>query len=598
MPTSLQGALRHLNDEQIEAVTGTSNTLVLAGPGSGKTDTIVTKVASLLSTDVRAPRGVACITYSNDAAREFTTRLRDSGVRSGRRLFLGTLHSFCLTRVIRPYAHLTGDESLRGRGVIGKAGRTSLLQRSLDAEAVAENAAYFGEHIKIRKALACGESVEHFDDRHVAVARKYDSLLSQAGMLDFDALTFQALRMVRTSEAVRDLLVARFPWIAVDEYQDLGGVLHTLLMILKESGATIFAVGDPDQCIFGFSGASPRYLDALAKSPDFQVIRLHVNYRSGQKLIDAAAGALGETRKYVADDARKALGEVVLLRCADGLAAQASAIALSVVPQLIASGVPAHEIAMLYPRKGTLLQLVLEHLRAAGIPAHWEKDITFPEALVVRWLQRSAAWSLKPGSTDVDYSTEVLGPYVSMLHSAESVSSVALPERARLAKALDLRPRPSDDFESWLARFDDLAGVRTLVADDPTSTEDAEALDDLFAMAETKNISMKDFARTKPPRDHVLVTTYHSSKGRQFDAVVLPGLQTTLVPHAHWDRNLRQMVESDVPGDRRLFYVALTRARDHAILCYSARFHNDNGYPVEGPSRFVSQLADHLDVSL
>src|SRR5437879_12298010 len=108
----LQTLLGRLNPEQRAAVDHNGNTVVLAGPGSGKTDTIVLKVACLLHREVRPPRGVACLTYGNDAVHEFTMRLRGLGVTTGRRLFLGTVHSFCLNRVLRPFAAIAGRPQL------------------------------------------------------------------------------------------------------------------------------------------------------------------------------------------------------------------------------------------------------------------------------------------------------------------------------------------------------------------------------------------------------------------------------------------------------------------------------------------------------
>src|SRR3990170_5040135 len=95
-----------LNPEQQEAVLRDANTVVLAGPGSGKTATLVVKVAHLLGTVVRAPRGVACITFNNDAVEEFRGRLAEHGLYAGRRLYLGSVHSFCLNCIVRPYATL------------------------------------------------------------------------------------------------------------------------------------------------------------------------------------------------------------------------------------------------------------------------------------------------------------------------------------------------------------------------------------------------------------------------------------------------------------------------------------------------------------
>ncbi len=112
MSSSMAEALGRLNPEQSAAVHTTGSTIVHAGPGSGKTDTIVLKVADLLQRHVKAPQGVACLTYGNDAVLEFTRRLTDCGIRKQQRLFLGTTHSFCMQKILRPYAALCGRPDL------------------------------------------------------------------------------------------------------------------------------------------------------------------------------------------------------------------------------------------------------------------------------------------------------------------------------------------------------------------------------------------------------------------------------------------------------------------------------------------------------
>jgi DNA helicase-2/ATP-dependent DNA helicase PcrA len=105
-----------------------------------------------------------------------------------------------------------------------------------------------------------------------------------------------------------------------------------------------------------------------------------------------------------------------------------------------------------------------------------------------------------------------------------------------------------------------------------------------------------DFARGAKIHGRVVVTTYHSSKGRQFEVVVLPGLQETIMPSARWNPRLRRKDTPNLIEDRRLFYVGLTRARRQAILCYSPSFQNRNGYLVDGHSRFVDEVAARLGV--
>src|SRR5207244_1634948 len=176
----LQSRLGRLNPEQLATLERNGNTVVVAGPGSGKTDTIVLKVACLLHREVRPPRGVACLTYGNGAVDEFTMRLRGLGVTTGRRLFLGTVHSFCLNRVLRPFAAITGRPQLARPRVLSPSRQRLTLQAALEAAGVDDDALYFNATLtKIRRAVSCQETMlRHFDDLHLRVARTYEARLA------------------------------------------------------------------------------------------------------------------------------------------------------------------------------------------------------------------------------------------------------------------------------------------------------------------------------------------------------------------------------------------------------------------------------------
>jgi len=412
----LEELLERLNPEQLAAVEHNDNTVVLAGPGSGKTDTIVLKVAHLLHSEVAAPRGVACITYGNDAVREFSVRLRRLGLRPGQRLFLGTVHSFCLNRILRPFAVVAGQPHLARPRVLGPTEQRRLLQTSLDALGVNENPQYF-EHTltRIRRALSCGETLDPFEEEHVAVAERYTAGLAAQEAVDFEAMTLHALNIVRGSSGVRELLVARYPWVAVDEYQDLGGPLDHIVRELHAGGSKVFAVGDPDQCVLSFTGADPSYLTDLSQDDEFRTIRLRFNYRSGARLIAAAEASLGSVRDYQPAPGRVHDGDIEFIEVDGGLAGQAKDVIHRIVPALVASGVQPHEIAILYKQKGELLDALLAEVSLANEQYLVEKDVRFPSSPIIRWLQRCAAKAV--GAEEADSSADLAAPYRDLLKS-------------------------------------------------------------------------------------------------------------------------------------------------------------------------------------
>lgn len=318
---NLSDEYRQLNDEQQEAVLADGNIVVLAGPGSGKTATLVIKIAHLVTEKITPPSGLACITYNNDAVREFRTRLAGLGIRARRGLFLGTVHSFCLNCIVRPYAGLVDPRFKTGITVAAENNAEEILLEATGRHVGESQARWIGPTVtRYRRARACGEDLSGFADTDLLVVGEYEDLLLKNGLVDFEGIILVALDLIRQHGWIRKLVAARFPWIAVDEYQDLGGPLHRIVTSLVDSAAVkVFAVGDPDQTIYDFTGASPKYLGELCAREDFDSVRLKFNYRSGRRIIDASQAALApsEPRGYAPHPGRKDQGEIFFVG-ADG----------------------------------------------------------------------------------------------------------------------------------------------------------------------------------------------------------------------------------------------------------------------------------------
>ena len=220
MPLSktLLAELDSLHPRQRTAVLHDSNVVLRAGPGSGKTHTLVARVAYVLQTQISAFRGVACITYTNAAAEEIRRRVLSSGVRAEGRITCSTVHAFCLNEILRAFAHLTGQSAPQAGQVLNKAATEALLQHCFDQVGIEIPAQYrMPESTRIRRALVCNENLDSFDSREVQAARLYEEQLILRGEIDFEAMVARALRTVREHGHVRDLLRARFPHHVVDE---------------------------------------------------------------------------------------------------------------------------------------------------------------------------------------------------------------------------------------------------------------------------------------------------------------------------------------------------------------------------------------------
>ena len=325
------------NPGQQAAYDSQGHCVVLAGPGSGKTKTLVLKLARILAEDVRAPRGVACITYSQECARELMRRLEALGLRDAPNLFVGTVHGFCLRHILMPYARLAGLDVPYPL--------TLATTRQADAafKKVAERLLGVGQPYKThdmgkyRRVHLDREAPDWETEPDLArITEGYEAALRRVGLLDFDDLVIFGNRLVSTHDWVLPAIQARWPVLAVDEYQDLGLPLHRIVKRLAfRGGVRLFAVGDADQSVYGFAGADGGLLLELAERDDVEAVRLELNYRSAGRIIRASELALGEVRGYRALDARRQ-AVIEFTERPGGLEDQAAYVVETLIPAALA----------------------------------------------------------------------------------------------------------------------------------------------------------------------------------------------------------------------------------------------------------------------
>lgn len=239
------------NPGQLAAYNSQGHCVVLAGPGSGKTKTLVLKLARILAEDVQAPRGAACITYSHECARELNRRLEVLGVREMPNLFIGTVHGFCLRHLLMPYGRLADLPLQFPLSVASQNVRNRLIRQSGD-RLFGPKHPYkeidLGRH---RRSVLNRNSDDWRSEEELAAwAEAYETALRQEGLIDYDDMVIFGHRLIAEHDWVLPLVQAKFPVLAIDEYQDLGVALHCIVKRLAfEGGVRLFAVGDADQAI-------------------------------------------------------------------------------------------------------------------------------------------------------------------------------------------------------------------------------------------------------------------------------------------------------------------------------------------------------------
>ncbi|MHC3455940.1 ATP-dependent helicase [Streptomyces prasinus] len=606
--------LDNLHPKQRTAVLHDGNVVLRAGPGSGKTRTLVARIAYVLQTQISAFRGVACITYTNAAAEEIRRRVLSSGVRAEGRITCSTVHAFCLNEILRAFAHLTGQPAPQAGQVLNTAATEAHLQRCFDRVGIGEVLAQhrMPQNTRIRRALACDEPLDSFDPREVQAARLYEEQLLLRGEIDFEAMVTRAVRTVREHEPVRDLLRARFPHLVVDEYQDLGGVLHELVIALRDlAGITVFAVGDTDQSVYGFTGADAKYLTELAARADFRDLELEVNYRSGQDIITAAEAALGLPRGRLAREGAPP-GDVNLKRVKGGLDDHAR-LACDLVEEAQSRHISPERIAILYPARGPLLDAVRSELTRRELDFRHEGDDKLPAGGLSRFVQRCAHRAVTnyqihtaPGPRRADMLGRTQAPSLATLARAlttlrTEAQLTVPPSRLHWPRALQLCLDPDEPYPADAPALDWLEHLRTGLALDEVAAEhpdqdNTSSLDTMAGLCRSKNLLLQDLARGEEIIGKVLLATYHAAKGREFDTVILPGLLKGIIPRDIPDRGRwREPNETELAEQRRAFYVALTRAESTVTMIIGPGYRTNSGYPISrGPSDFVIEMARRL----
>ena len=536
--------------------------------------------------DVEEPRGLACITYNNECARELESRLDALGVRPSGRLFVGTIHSFSLTQIIVPYAKAANLGLPDGFSVAN--------QSQQDKTLVGAYAKIFGRgdpgFIKFdmntyRRSILNRESDEwhRTNEKLAQLAETYEAGLRARGLIDFDDMPLIAVRALRDHSWIQQALLAKFPILAVDEYQDLGRALHRMVLgLCFSAGMRLFAVGDVDQSIYGFNGASPELLEQLSQRDDVEAISLQLNYRCGSKIVAASEYALGAGRGYQARDGAPE-GEVYFHPLKGHHSTRAEYFFDVIFPQICErnSDISLGEIAILYPT-AKIGNAVADAARARDLgTVRIDTNAAYPRSSrVMRWLEQCALWCAGGWQTGVPRLSQVAAEGVRLFGEAITGNDRESEFQRRLVAVLWNRRDVEMKLHDWLigchdALLSDLFAKCRMLRDEQAIVQTFMAR--ISGDGDTSDMTLGLFSGIGEGCNRLVLSTLHSAKGREFPVVVMFGMDAGDIPRNNQSQN--QILES-----RRLFYVGLTRAKDEVHLVYSA----------SSPSSFVREVQDRL----
>jgi DNA helicase-2/ATP-dependent DNA helicase PcrA len=572
------------NEGQWKAFTTTGHSAVLAPPGSGKTKLLTTRLAHDLACGaIPAPQGAACITLTNEAAGELRRRLRDLGVRPQPNLFVGTVHAFALSGIVGPYARAAGRPELAEARLASDREAAAAFRRAFNA-VLGAGADPLGVKSTMDKVRRLGD---YSGDRMLGgpgiaeLARRYEGELQAIGAYDFNDLMRHAVAMLREHEWLRRLLISTHPHLYVDEYQDLPPSLDELVRALcfdQAVDATLFAVGDPDQAIYGFMGTRPELLQDLAAMPGVTDVALELNYRCGQDIVEASLRALGQARTVRGQNEG---GEIIVEAPCDGPDPQRLR-AVELVRRAKGEGV-AYDQVIVLTQGNAERDLTVDALRAAQIPVFARSDKHYAATPLTMAIEALALYA----ATDPAPARE-LGE---LLDAWQSAVPELLDHEHMTALVAELQDIGADTAARKFVEALLPLGLRQLV-EDSGSSQDGRQLERLrIALApdgELQGLTVAGLGERARAKGRVMAATTHGAKGLEFDVVIVCDCEEGRMPH--WGSILGN-APSAIEEDRRKFYVSLTRARRRVHLLWSAWRISRKGKPYGIElSRFVRDL--------
>ena len=632
--------LTGLNPQQKQAVTAPAGAiLVLAGPGSGKTRVLTHRIAYLIGTLGVRPYGILAMTFTNKAAKEMQARVEKLLGGEAQGLWLGTFHATC-ARILRREAEFLPVES---NFVIFDADDQETLVKRAVKELNLNEKLYRapGVHAAISKAKNELLGPEQFpiqtyrDEAVKRIYQRYQALLAASNAVDFDDLLLYSAKIFQENPLLCQKYARRFEHVLVDEFQDTNQAQYSLLRLLASYNNNLFVVGDEDQSIYRWRGADYRNVQRFEKDyPQAVKILLEQNYRSSQNVLDAARAVIDHNsnrtpKKLFTERGR---GDKITLYEAGDDHAEAAYVVDTIAQEITAKRSQGGDFAVMY-RTNAQSRLLEEAFLRMGMPyrlvgaqrfygrrevkdvisylrlVHNPDDelslgraISTPprgvgdKTLVALQLQARQA-ELTPGKLLLDLAkgrqsahweaftgrgVAALADFAGLLAAWQGLKE-QLPLPALFDRILDdvgYKQYIDDESEEGQDRWANVQELRRIAIE----YEDRGLVEFL------ENLALVSDQDTLPENVSVpTLLTLHAAKGLEFRNVFIVGMDEGLLPHSRARDEPEEMAE-----ERRLFYVGLTRAKDHVYLVRAERRSTYGPYEDAIISSFINDIPDEL----
>ena len=626
----MENIFSNLNAPQLEAVQHTEGPLlVLAGAGTGKTKVLTTRIAHILYQGLAQPNQVMAVTFTNKAAREMVERIEALMGRSMPGMWLGTFHSLCV-RILRKhpeYVGLNRDFTIIDMDDQNRLCKQILTEKGIDikkwpARQLVNTISRWKDNAWYPSDVPETEG-RTFDGKGVYLYEEYQKRLEVNNACDFGDLLLKAVKLFKENADLLEKYQNWFKYILVDEYQDTNTVQYMLIRLITMAHKNICVVGDDDQSIYAWRGAQVGNILRFERDfPGCKVVKLEQNYRSTSNILKAASSLIAnnkerhektlwseqgdgkkievhpmwdgkEEARMVADRIESEVGSgktyhdmAILLRTAAQTRSFEEMFVKMHIPYTIVGGLKFYDRKEI---KDAIAYLRLTQSEKDGLA--FERIINVPK----RGLGESALDNIRTAASTMGGSL--------MEGSREAVRVGAAGRAASKLKDFHqlidyLRSKKDETTPDRLMELIlDQSGYHEMLRSDKNKEEAQGRLDNLKelirAMQEYDSIEaflehvslVMDNEETET--DLVRMTTVHAAKGLEFNMVFIPGFEEGLFPH---QRSLNEEGEKGLEEERRLAYVAITRAKQELVLSYaSSRFVYGHFEPAHA-SRFLEEI--------
>lgn len=648
--TCMTDYLNELNESQREAVLYNEGpSLVIAGAGSGKTRVLTYKIAYLLDNGYE-PWSILALTFTNKAAREMKERIaRQVGQERARYLWMGTFHSI-FSRILRAEAEALGFTS---NFTIYDATDSKSLVKAIIKEMNLDDKVYkpgmvqgrisnAKNHLVLPEAYAANAELIEADRAAKVpllheIYLRYWNRCRQSDAMDFDDLLLYTYLLFRTRPDICDKYAARFRYILVDEYQDTNFAQHSIVLQLTQKHQFVCVVGDDAQSIYSFRGANiDNILNFTRTYKDARLFKLEQNYRSTQTIVNAANSLIAKNRDQIQKEvfSEKDKGEPIGVFAAYSDVEEGEIVTNKIAQLHAKSGYAYHDFAILY-RTNAQSRIFEEALRKRSIPYRIYGGLSFYQRKEVKDVV--AYFRLAVNPHDEEAFKRVIN------YPARGIGNTTLGKLTETAGRCEvslwkvLCEPLSYGVELNKGTYTKLQGFRDLISEFVTLAREQDAytlgmelvkrsgiMAEIYQDRSPENMSrqenieelvngMRDFCdgRQEEGNPHVLLSDYlseialltdqdeeqgeaqpkvtlmtiHSAKGLEFPNVFVVGLEENLFPSPLSSASYRALEE-----ERRLFYVAVTRAEDHCYLSYAKSRFKYGKMEFCNPSRFLKDI--------